>query len=127
MLKGFSVKPKKALYINAYARQRRMPRCLHLTMSTPASSRLTGLTGFGRANQNMGVAPFQTRNAFHASVGGQVFGEACQQFLAKIRMGDFPAAELHDCLDPVAILQKTDGMILLGIVIVVIGIGTELE
>src|ERR1035438_485620 len=42
-------------------------------------------------------------------------------------MRDFAAPELDDGLDPVAFLQKTNGVVLLEIGVVVVGVGTELE
>src|SRR5207245_4394490 len=91
---------------------------------SPGSSALDGLR---RADENMGIAAFQTRRALDAAKRYQVFGKAHEQLFTEIRVGDFASAELHDRLDAIALLQKPNGVVFLEVVIVVVGIGTEFQ
>ena len=75
----------------------------------------------------MGVAAFEARGAFDGAVLGEIRGEADEQFAAEIGVGDFASAELHDGFHAVAFLEEADGVVLFEIVIVVIGVGAELE
>ena len=83
--------------------------------------------GLHRADEDVRVAAFQAGNAFHAAEGGQVFREAHEELFAQVRMGDFAAPELDDGLHAIALLEEADGMIFLEAVVVVVGVGAELE
>lgn len=85
------------------------------------------LACFYRADQNMRVPAFEARHTFHTAERSQIPGEAHEEFLAEIRMGDFPPAELDYGLDAVAFLQEPDRMVFLEVVIVFIRVGAELE
>src|SRR5438105_4717408 len=111
MLNGFCVKPKKALYITKRSRARTyriLTRCpgagaqreywngARRTASRGLRGRrlFAGFDGsFGRADEDMRVAAFQARLAFDRAEGGKIGGEAHQQLLTEIRMGDLAAAE----------------------------------
>jgi hypothetical protein len=84
-------------------------------------------TGFHRADQNVGVAAFHARHAVDRAVSRKVFGEPQQQLAPEIGVGDFAAAELHDGLHAVAFLKEADGVVLLEVVVVVVGVGPELQ
>ena len=83
--------------------------------------------GFHRANEDVGVAPLETGNALYATVRGEVFGEPHEEFLAEIGMSDFAAPELNHSLDSIAFLEEANGVVLFEVVIVVVGVGAELE
>ena len=83
--------------------------------------------GFDRAKQYMGIAAFHARQAIRGAIGKKVLGEPKQQFAAEIGVSDLTSAELYDGLDAVSLLQETDRVVLLEVVIVVVRIGAELE
>src|SRR5262249_4749328 len=83
--------------------------------------------GFDWADQHMGVAAFQTRLAFHGAIGRQILGEAHEQLLPQIRVSDFAAPELNHGFHAIALLQEADCVLLFEVVIVIVGIGAELE
>ena len=60
----------------------------------------------------MGVAPFETRRAFHAAKRHQVLGESDQQLLAQVRVSDFAPAELNHRLHAIALFQEANGVVL---------------
>ena len=78
-------------------------------------------------SENVRVASFEAWLAFDRAICGQIGGETHEEFLAEIRMGDFPPAELDYGLDAIAFLQESDRMVLLEVVIVFIRVGAELE
>ena len=55
-----------------------------------------------RADDDVRVAPFQPRLAFHLSVARKILRKTQQQLLAQIDVRDLAAAELHYCLHAVA-------------------------
>ena len=75
----------------------------------------------------MSVAAFHARRAIHGSIRSQVLRETEQQLAAQIRMRDFASAELHHRFHTIAILQKANSVVLLEIVIVIVGVRTELQ
>lgn len=75
----------------------------------------------------MGVAAFEARCAFDNAMGLQVGGKAEQEFLAEIDVGDFSAAELDHGFDAVPFPEEADGVILFEVVVVVVGVGPELQ
>src|SRR4051794_5869237 len=80
------------------------------------------------ADQYMRVASLHPgRTAFDAPISRQILCESAQQSLAKVGMGDLTSAELHDGLDPIAFLQKSDGMVLLEFVVVIVGVRPEFQ
>ena len=82
--------------------------------------------GLHRADQDVGVAAFQTRLPLHGAMGGKVAGEAHEQFLAEIGVGDFAPAELDHGLHSIAFREEADGVLHLEVVVVIVGVGTEL-
>ena len=85
------------------------------------------LLGAKGADEDVGVAALQPGQALDQAVGGQVVRKAHEQLLSQIHVGDLASAELNVGLDPVAFFQKADGMVLFELVIVIVGVGTELE
>ena len=81
----------------------------------------------GGTDQNVCLPSFQPRHAFHAAVGRQVCGEARQQLAAQVRVRNLAPAKLHRCFHAVAILENPDGVVLLEIVIMIVGVGAELQ
>ncbi len=57
----------------------------------------------------------------------QILCEPQQEFLAEVDVRDFAAAELDNCFDAVSVFQEPDGMILLEIVVVIVGVGAKLQ
>lgn len=82
---------------------------------------------FDRAQQHVGVAAFETRLAFDGAVLGEVAGEAEEQLLADVDVGDFASAELDYSLDAIALFEEPDSVVLLEIVIVIVRVRAELE
>ena len=74
----------------------------------------------------MGVAALQARLSLDAAMGGKVAGKAHEQFLAEIGVGDFAPAELDHGLHSIAFRQEADGVLHLEVVVVIVGVGTEL-
>ncbi len=58
---------------------------------------------------------------------GKIGGEAHEQFLAQIGVRDFAPAELHHGLHAIAFRQEADGVVHLEVVVVVVGVGAELQ
>src|SRR5690349_14866536 len=77
--------------------------------------------------ENVSVAPFHAGHAIGRAVRCKVLGKAHQELAAEVRVGDFAAAELHHSLHAIAFLQKANGVILLEVVIVIVGIGAEFQ
>lgn len=75
----------------------------------------------------MGVAAFKARRAFDDAMGLQIGGEAEQEFLAEVDVGDFAAAELDHGFDAVPFPEEADGVVLFEVVVVVVRIGPELQ
>jgi len=63
--------------------------------------RFLGFTAgrFDGADEDMGIAAFEARLAFHAAIRCKVGCEAHEEFLAEIGVSDFASAELHHGLD----------------------------
>jgi len=91
------------------------------------AGRLGGCLRLHGTNQDMGVPALHARRPIDGSVGRQVFRKPHQQFPAEIRVSDFTPTKLHNCLHAISLLKESDGMILLEIVIVVVGVRPELE
>src|SRR5215469_8519842 len=137
MLNGFCLKPKKALYMGLRFRCGRwgMRRFFTLRRVRFAAGRWLSLSGgllrlrscLHRAYQNMRVAALKTRDAFDGAVSREIAGEADEQFFAEIGVSDFAPAELNHRLNPVALLKKANGVILLEVVVVVVRVGAEFQ
>jgi hypothetical protein len=82
---------------------------------------------FDRTDQDMRITAFQAGLALNRPVGGEIGGKSHEQLLPEIGVSDFPAAELYHSLDAIPLLEKSDGMVLLEIVIVIVSVGTELQ
>src|SRR6266571_3766685 len=82
---------------------------------------------FHWTDQDMSVAAFQSRLPFHGAVGRQIAREPDEQFLAQVGVCDLTPTELHHRFDPIPFLKKTDGVVLLEVVVVIVGVGPELE
>ena len=75
----------------------------------------------------MGIAALESRRTLHRSELRQIGGETDQQILAKIDVGDFTSTELHHCFYTIAFLEKANRMVLLEFVVVIVGVGPELQ
>src|SRR5215831_188205 len=69
-----------------------------------------------RADEDMRITPFKTRYALDTAVLREVFGEAHEQFLAEVCVGNLAAAELHHGLDAIPFLEEADGVLHLEVV-----------
>lgn len=85
------------------------------------------LTGLDGTDDHMRVAAFQFRLTFHCTVPDQIFREPQKKFFAQVRVCDFAPPELHDCFDPIALFEESDGVVLFEIVIVIVGIRAEFQ
>src|ERR1017187_9392719 len=83
--------------------------------------------GLNGADQDVSIAAFHARLAFHGTVRGQIARETDQQLFAEIGVRDFAAAELNHRFDAVALAQKANRVVHLEVVVVIVGVGTELE
>src|SRR5271157_1400505 len=89
---------------------------------------LAGLGGgFQRADEDVRVAALQARQGLYAAVRSQIGGEPHEQLLAQVGVCDFAAPELHHGLDAIAFRQEPDSVIHLEVVVMVVGVGAELQ
>ena len=70
-------------------------------------------------------SPFHSRRLFDNGDAVRGFHHSVQQLAAKLRVGDFPAAETNGYLNFVAVLQKLHRIFQLEVEIVVVGLGPE--
>src|ERR1035437_1516897 len=82
--------------------------------------------GLDRTDQDVGVAALQARLSLDGAMGRKVAGKAYQQFLAEIGVGDFAPTELDHGLHSIAFRQEADGVVHLEVVVMIVGVGTEL-
>jgi error-prone DNA polymerase len=82
--------------------------------------------GLDRTDQNVSVAALQARLSLDAAMGGKVAGKANKQFLAEIGVRDFAPAKLDHGLHSIAFRQEADGVLHFEVIVVIVGIGTEL-
>ena len=75
----------------------------------------------------MGIAPLHAGDSLDGPITHQVFGKSRQQLFTQVRVRDFAAAELHHRLDAIALLQKSDGVVSFELIVVLVGVGAELE
>ena len=75
----------------------------------------------------MRVAAFETGLTLNGAISLQILGKADEQFFTQIGVRNFAPAELDHGFHTIAFGQKTNSVVLFEIVIVIIGIGTELQ
>src|ERR1700688_1374486 len=95
----------------------------------PIISRIpsNGLATLDRADEDVSITAFHARTRLDCAERRQVFGKTNQQLFSELRVSDLPAAELHHSLDAIALFQESHGVVLLEFVVVVVGIGPELQ
>src|SRR5215208_11395 len=125
MLNGFSVNPKKALYIIGQKELLRRRGRLLFIAPVPLFGRLDA--GLDRADQDMSVATLQAWDAFDCAVGREISRKSHQELLSKVGVRDFSPAKLDDRLDAIAFGKKTQGVLHFEVVVVVVGVGPEFQ
>ena len=75
----------------------------------------------------MGITAFHAGRTVRNAISVQIFGKTHQQFAPQIGMRDLASAKLHHGFYPISFLKEANCMVLFEIVIVIVGIGTELQ
>src|SRR5262245_56433843 len=96
-------------------------------MLLSGTARTALAASFYWADEYVCVAAFQSRLAFDSAVVGEVGREPHKELLAEVGVRNLPPAELDYCFDAIAFLQEADGVVLFEVVVVIVGVGTELQ
>jgi len=82
---------------------------------------------FHRTNNHMGIPAFQPRLRFHRAMSLQILSKPHKQLFTQIDVSNLASAELHHRLHTISLTKKANRVVLLKLVIVVVGVGTEFQ
>jgi hypothetical protein len=86
-----------------------------------------GRRGFYRTDDDVVGFAFEAHVAFDLADTSEVLCETLQKLGAEIDVSDLAAAKLDESLDAISLFEKTDGVVFLKFVVVIVGVWPELE